>query len=64
MFYGPIHGAEEGTTVLHEAVKVHLLKEVTLSLTEIISVEPSQRKIMKAVIRLVSQIKNKTDRFN
>lgn len=64
MFYGPIHSAEEGTTVLHEAVKVHLLKEVTLSLTEIISVEPSQRKIMKTVIALVSQIKNKTDRLN
>lgn len=40
MFYGPIHSAEECTTVLYNAVKVHFLKEVTLSLTEVICVKP------------------------
>lgn len=40
MLYGPIHSAEECTTVLYQAVKVHFLKEVTLSLTEVIRVKP------------------------
>lgn len=47
MFYGPIHSTEECATVLYQAVKVHFLKEVTLSLTEIICVKPSHRQIMK-----------------
>lgn len=59
MFYGPIHSAEECTTVLYQAVKVHFLKEVTLSLTEIIGVKPSHRQIMKTINVLVSQINNK-----
>lgn len=41
MFYSPIHSAEERTTVLYQAVKVHFLKEVTLRLAEVISVKPS-----------------------
>lgn len=40
MFYGPIHSAEECTAVLDQAVKMHFLKEVTLSLTEVIRVKP------------------------
>lgn len=49
MFYGPIHSAKECATVLYQAVKVHFLKEVTLSLTEIICVKPSQRRIKKMI---------------
>lgn len=40
VFYGPVHGAEEGTTVLYQAVEVNLLQEVTLGLAEVIGVEP------------------------
>jgi len=50
MFYGPIHSAEESPTVLHQAVKVHFLEEVTLSLTEVICVKPEQRQIINTVI--------------
>lgn len=41
MFYSPIHSAEERTTVLYQAVKVHFLEEVTLRLAEVIGVKPS-----------------------
>lgn len=40
VFYGPVHSAEERAAVLHQAVKVHLLQEVALSLAEVICVEP------------------------
>lgn len=40
MLYGPIHSAEECTTVLYHAVKVHFLEEVALSLAEVICVKP------------------------
>lgn len=59
MFYGPIHSAEECTTVLYQAVEVYFLKEVTLSLTEIIRVKPSHRQKIKTVNLLDSQINNK-----
>lgn len=49
MFYGPVHSAEECATVLHEAVKVHLLEEVALSLAEIVGVEPSYGHTVKTV---------------
>lgn len=49
MFYGPVHSAEECTTVLHQAVKVHLLEEVALSLAEIVGVEPSYGHTVKTV---------------
>lgn len=42
MFYGPVHGAEEGAAVFYQAVKVNLLQKVALSLTEIIRVKPWQ----------------------
>lgn len=42
MFYGPVHGAEEGAAVFYQAVKVNLLQKVALSLAEIIRVKPSQ----------------------
>ncbi len=54
MFYGPVHCAEECTAILYQAVKVHFLKEVALSLTEVICVKPSHRQIMKTVNLLVS----------
>lgn len=43
MFDGTIHSAEECTTVLNKAVKVHLLKKVTASFTEVVCVEPLKR---------------------
>lgn len=49
MFYGPVHSAEERATVLHQAVKVHLLEKVTLSLAEIVGVEPAYGHTVKTV---------------
>lgn len=42
VFYGPVHGAEEGTAVLHQAVKVDFLKEVALRLAEVVRVKPTE----------------------
>lgn len=58
MFYGPIHSAEECTAILYQAVKMHFLKEVTLSLTEVICVKPYRQR-MKTVNLLPSQMNNK-----
>lgn len=40
MFYGSVHGAEEGAAVLYHTVKVDFVKKVTLSLTVVICVKP------------------------
>lgn len=50
MFYGPVHSAEECPTVLYQAMKVHLLKEVTLSFTEVICVKPLYGRIEEIII--------------
>lgn len=49
MFNGPIHSAEECTTVLYQAVEVNFLKEVTLRLTVVVCIKPKGRQIVKTV---------------
>lgn len=49
MFDGPVHGAEEGPTVLYHAVEMDFVKEVTLCLTEVVCAKPRRRRIMNKV---------------
>lgn len=43
MFDGPVQGAEECATLLHHAVEVRLVEEVTLGITEVLGTKPIQR---------------------
>lgn len=55
MLYSPVHGAEEGAAVLHQAVEVHLLQEVTLGLAEVVGVEPLGQTVRDAEVSIASQ---------
>lgn len=43
VFDGSVHCAEKRPTILHQAMKMDLVQEITLGFTEIISVIPVQR---------------------
>lgn len=42
MFDGSIQCAEKRPTILHHAMKMHLMQEIALAFTEIVSVKPGQ----------------------
>lgn len=42
VFDGSVHRAEESPTVLHQAMKMDLVQEITMGFTEIINVIPAQ----------------------
>lgn len=42
MLDGPVQGAEKCTTLLHHAVEMGLVEEVTLGITEVLGTKPSQ----------------------
>ena len=44
MLDGPVQGAEKRAALLHHAVEVCLVKEVTLGVTEVLGAKPGQRK--------------------
>lgn len=41
---GSIQGAEEGPTLLHHTVEMHLVEKVTLGITEILGAKPGQNR--------------------
>lgn len=43
MLDGPVQGAEKCATLFHHAVEVGLVKEVTLSIAEVLGTKPDQR---------------------
>lgn len=42
MLDGPVQGAEKRATLFHHAVEVGLVKEVTLSIAEVLGTKPDQ----------------------